>query len=329
MKYTKGTHLNATRESRIRNRCVNSSHLLAGATSGISIDPHEPQFNAECLRASLKLGNCVVNESLDYTGERMVPEKADKYTFWEHIYRYRFAAAFVSNKRVLDIACGEGYGTAALMRAGAASVIGVDVAAEACEHATRRYGIEARLGDAEKIPLASSSVDAIVSFETIEHVSKPEKFLDECVRVLAPGGRIVISTPNRDAYLKNAPKNPYHLNELDEKEFLSLIVARFSTALFYTQRPVFASWWSLRSLASDASFWQRVRGFGRLRRLLQMGCCREIVDSVALQRARENPIQSILTRQDSLSCLANPFAVRPKSACSRETPIYMIAVATL
>jgi ubiquinone/menaquinone biosynthesis C-methylase UbiE len=287
--------------------------------SGLILRPASPQM----------LGNCVMAEILDYTGERMVPEKADAYTFWEHIYRYRFAAAFVNNKRVLDIACGEGYGAAALMRAGAASVIGVDVSPEACEHATRRYGIETRVGDAHNIPLANSSVDTIVSFETIEHVSKPEKFLDECVRVLAPGGQIIISTPNRDSYLKNAPKNPYHQNELDEKEFVTLIVTRFSKATFYTQRPSSASWWSLRSLSSERALWQRVRGFGRLRRLLQMGCCREIVDSVALQRARENPIPSILTRHGSLSYLANPFIVRPKSAYSRETPIYMIAVASL
>jgi ubiquinone/menaquinone biosynthesis C-methylase UbiE len=270
-----------------------------------------------------------MNESLDYTGERMVPEKADAYTFWEHIYRYRFAARFVSNRRVLDIACGEGYGAAALKQAGAASVVGVDVSPEACEHATRRYGIETRLGDAQKIPLASASVDTIVSFETIEHVLHPEMFLDECVRVLAPKGQIIISTPNRDAYLQNAPKNPYHQNELDEKEFVAIMAARFGEAIYFTQHPKSAAWWSPRSLSSDGVFWQRVRGFGRLRRLLQMVCCREIVDSGALQQARENPIQSIRTRHDRLSYLANPFAIRPKSACARETPIYMIAVASL
>ena len=112
---------------------------------------------------------------MEYTGERMVPEGADAYTFWEHIYRYRFAAAWVEGKNVLDIACGEGYGTAAMLRSGAASVIGVDVSPEACEHAARRYGIKTRLGDAQNVPLENASVDTIISFETIEHVSRPEK----------------------------------------------------------------------------------------------------------------------------------------------------------
>src|ERR1017187_1344633 len=152
-----------------------------------------------------------MSSGIEFTGERMVPEKADANTFWEHIYRYRFATTFVNGKKVLDIACGEGYGAAALMQSGATSVIGVDVSPEACEHATHRYGIKTRLGDAQNIPLENASVDTVVSFETIEHLARPEKFLDECVRVLAPGGQIIISTPNRDVYLLHAPQNPYHV----------------------------------------------------------------------------------------------------------------------
>jgi ubiquinone/menaquinone biosynthesis C-methylase UbiE len=270
-----------------------------------------------------------MNEVLEYTGERMVPEKADSYTFWEHIYRYRFAAARVNGKRVLDIACGEGYGAAALMRAGATSVTGVDISPEACNHATRRYGIRTLLGNAENIPLENASVDAIVSFETIEHVPHPEKFLDECVRVLQPNGQIIISTPNRNAYLKDMPKNPHHLKELDENEFISLIVTRFACAKMYTQRPKSAGWWSPRSLSSECAIWRRLRGFYRMRRLLQMVFCREILDSNALERARENPIQAIMTRPGPLSDLGNPFSIRAMSALSKETPIYMIAVASL
>jgi len=266
---------------------------------------------------------------IEYTGERMVPEKADAKTFWEHIYRYRFAAALVKGKKVLDIACGEGYGAAALIQAGATSVIGVDVSPEACEHATRRYGIKTLLGDAQNIPLENASVDTVVSFETIEHLARPEQFLDECVRVLAPGGQIIISTPNREVYLQDAPKNPYHLKEMNEQEFVTLLEARFCHVSIYTQRPEFARCWSPRSFASQRSIWHKMRGFGRLRRLLQNVCCSEIVDSDLLDQARENPIQTILTRRGRLSCLANPFAIRPKSNCSREMPIYLIAVASL
>src|SRR5688572_17038072 len=98
------------------------------------------------------------NIAMDFTGERMIPEVADPHMFWEHVYRYRFAASYAPGRRVLDIACGEGYGSAALLKAGAASVIGVDISAEAVAHARRKYGVDARVGDAAAIPLGDSSV---------------------------------------------------------------------------------------------------------------------------------------------------------------------------
>ena len=73
-----------------------------------------------------------------------------------------------------------------LQRAGAKHVIGVDISEEVCLHARRKYGLDARSGSAERIPLPDSSVDVVVSFETIEHVSDPNSFLDECVQVLVP-----------------------------------------------------------------------------------------------------------------------------------------------
>lgn len=111
----------------------------------------------------------------NYT-ERMLPDEAHARIFWEHIARYRFAKDFVRGKRVLDIACGEGYGAASLAKAGAASVIGVDIASEVCEHARRKYGLDARAGDAQSIPVQDRSIDLVVSFETIEHVDAPDCF---------------------------------------------------------------------------------------------------------------------------------------------------------
>src|SRR5579864_1905821 len=89
--------------------------------------------------------------ALENSGERMVPEVSGGYTFWEHVYRYAFACRFVRGKRVLDIACGEGYGAAALMKAGATRVVGVDISEEVCRHACNRYGLEAKQGTAEDI----------------------------------------------------------------------------------------------------------------------------------------------------------------------------------
>ena len=156
---------------------------------------------------------------LEYTGERMVPELTDFNTFWEHIYRYRFARQFVLGRRILDIACGEGYGAHALSRAGAASVIGVDVSDEVCRHARLKYGLDARCGNAMDIPLPAGSVDVVVSFETIEHVPEPEQFLAECRRVLTPQGTLVVSTPNKAVYSEFGRRNPFHCKEMTEEEF--------------------------------------------------------------------------------------------------------------
>src|SRR5437870_2487376 len=83
---------------------------------------------------------------LEHTGERMIPQASVPEIFWEHVHRYRFAKRFVRNKRVLDIACGEGYGAFGLLRAGSASVVGVDISEEACANARQKYGIDARCG---------------------------------------------------------------------------------------------------------------------------------------------------------------------------------------
>jgi SAM-dependent methyltransferase len=236
----------------------------------------------------------------------------------------------VAGKRVLDIACGEGYGTAALLRAGAASVIGVDVSAETCAHAARRYGIEARVGDAQKIPLPDASVDVVVSFETIEHVPRPDLFLDECARVLAPGGRLIVSTPNRETYHEYAPDNPFHVREMSEAEFRAALGTRFGEIRMFTQRPKTAAWWALRSLAADWSFWQTARGLGigwLLRRARKIFCS-EVVQPQALERSRGNPVETILARPGALAHLANPFAIRPQRAATGEAPIYLVAVAS-
>ena len=157
---------------------------------------------------------------LTFTGERMVPGHTSPDTFWEHVYRYRFAMRHAVGKRVLDIACGEGYGAAALLHGGAASVIGLDNSTETCAHARRKYGIDARVGEAEAIPLDSASVDLVVSFETIEHLHRPAAFLAECARVLAPEGLLIVSSPNKDVYAKLDGPNPFHCSELTEEELL-------------------------------------------------------------------------------------------------------------
>jgi 2-polyprenyl-3-methyl-5-hydroxy-6-metoxy-1,4-benzoquinol methylase len=263
----------------------------------------------------------MASEPAEYT-ERMVPEEAHARTFWEHIGRYRFARDFVRGRRVLDIACGEGYGAAALAHAGAASVIGIDVSPEVCEHARRKYGLDARPGDAQAIPLADRSVDIVVSFETIEHVAEPAGFVRECARVLDAQGTLIVSTPNRPVYSGEATANPYHHIEFDEREFLDLLRAEFATVRLFTQFPRSASWWSSRSLAAETSPWLRIRGFWRLSSLL-CPAIRSQVDPAT----RASAVDAILSRDHWPATLFNPFLVRPHSPRSGEQPYILIAVA--
>jgi len=257
----------------------------------------------------------------------MVPEKADVQTFWEHIHRYRFAVPLVRGLRVLDIACGEGYGAAALLAAGAASVTGVDVSAETCAHAARRYGLQTIVGDAQNIPLAAASMDVVVSFETIEHLPDPARFLAECARVLVPGGTLVISTPNRAVYHELVPENPYHVKELDRAEFIALLGARFGSIRLYTQCLRATAWWSPLALSDGQSCWQRRRGFGPARRLLQKVFLGDTLSPATLAVARANPVAAILQASRPLARFADPHAIRPEATAARETPVYYVAIA--
>jgi SAM-dependent methyltransferase len=252
----------------------------------------------------------------------MVPEEAHPRIFWEHIARYRFATGFVRGKRVLDVACGEGYGASSLAKAGASSVVGVDISDEVCEHARRKYGLDARTGDAAGIPLPDRSVDVIVSFETIEHVPAPAAFLRECARVLVPEGVLIISTPNRPVYSGDSKQNPFHRTEFDEDEFLSLLRSHFKTARLYTQFPQSAAWWSRRSLAAERSPWLRIRGFWRL----SSWFCPAIRSHVsAAVRSRADEV--VLVRDKFPASLFDPYIVRARSKSSRERPYIFIAVA--
>lgn len=259
-------------------------------------------------------------------GERMVPEVSDGRTFWEHIYRYAFACRRVQGKRVLDVACGEGYGAAALLRAGASSVIGIDINERVCMHARARYDLDARVGTAENLPLADHSVDVIVSFETIEHVPSPSRFLDECGRVLIPGGSLVVSTPNKEVYsAPGAKANPYHCSEMTEDEFVATLRHRFRSVRVYTQRPMTAAIWSPRIFAAEAI--PPVRGIGRLRKSARFRFFpRAVLDPTEAER--RSAVELILAASSSRESALNPHAVRGHASWHRETPRYFVALAT-
>lgn len=183
------------------------------------------------------------HSSLEFTGERFLPG-AGELVELEHMHRYSICKGIVSNKVVLDIACGEGYGSAILAQS-ALSVVGVDISEEAVRHATNKYQCD-RLkflqGSCESIPLESSSVDVVVSFETIEHHDKHEEMMREIKRVLKSDGFVVISSPDKLEYSdKPNYSNPYHVKELYKEEFKGLLRRYFQTVVMYGQKVLYGS----------------------------------------------------------------------------------------
>jgi len=178
-----------------------------------------------------------------FTGERYVPEVEGEIEL-EHFHRYALARELARGKRVLDIACGEGYGSD-LLASVADSVVGVDIAPEAVDHASRRYqrsNLKFRVGSCAQIPLAEHTVDLVVSFETLEHHGEHAEMMREIRRVLAPGGLLVISTPDKFEYSETpSSDNPFHAKELYLPEFGELLEAHFRNVLIYGQRIVCGS----------------------------------------------------------------------------------------
>jgi ubiquinone/menaquinone biosynthesis C-methylase UbiE len=126
---------------------------------------------------------------LPFTGERLTSDYGGQ-TEIEHLHRYLLARGWCRGKDVLDVASGEGYGTAMLAQV-ARSAVGVELAGEAVQHAAAAYArdnLRYMQGDARDIPLPDAACDVVVSFETIEHFQEQQRFLNEVRRVLRPGG---------------------------------------------------------------------------------------------------------------------------------------------
>jgi O-antigen biosynthesis protein len=156
----------------------------------------------------------------------------------QHLSRYEFVTSIVQSKKVLDVACGSGYGSNILKSNGASSVVGVDISSESIEHAKQKYsgeGIRFQVGDAENLS-DYRGCDIIISFETIEHLKHPEIFLKEVARSLLPGGQFVVSTPVRErGTINDKPSNQYHRREWSEEEFKILLQSHFRNVTCYGQ----------------------------------------------------------------------------------------------
>ena len=179
---------------------------------------------------------------MKFTGERFIPgEGLDRELEIEHMQRYYSVVEAVRDKIVLDAASGEGYG-AYLLSKYAVKVYGIDISSEAISHAKIKYqndNLEFIVSSIESLPFANHSIDVVVSFETIEHVSEEiqHKFLKEIKRVLKDDGILVMSTPNKKIY-SDFPNyhNEFHVKEFYQEEFYDFLTKYFSYVDFYYQK---------------------------------------------------------------------------------------------
>ncbi|GGG06135.1 putative S-adenosylmethionine-dependent methyltransferase [Rhodococcoides trifolii] len=164
--------------------------------------------------------------ALPLTGERTVPGiDEENYWFRRHEVVYRDLAHHVTDRIVLEAGSGEGYG-ADLLAATASRVIGLDYDAFTADHVAVKYPrVSMVRGNLATLPLADGSVDVVVNFQVIEHLWDQVQFLSECHRVLAPGGILLISTPNRITFSpgRDTPLNPFHTRELNAAELRELL----------------------------------------------------------------------------------------------------------
>lgn len=160
----------------------------------------------------------------EFTGERVIPGQVETDLWNEHFSRYAFASEVVGGKRVLDLGCGSGYGSAELART-AESVVAVDVGVDAVDYARANYAaanLSFAVHSCTDLPFSAGSFDVITAFEVIEHLTNWRQMLSEAARLLSSGGTFLVSTPNRLYYAdqrRQAGPNPFHEHEFEFDEF--------------------------------------------------------------------------------------------------------------
>jgi SAM-dependent methyltransferase len=147
----------------------------------------------------------------------------ENYWFQRHVAAYRWVARClpVRGSVVVEAGCGEGYGGRLMAEAGAALVAGLDLDLQSLRHVGRTYPeVRPVRANLVALPFADACTDVVVSSQVVEHLWDQDGFVRECARVLRPGGRLVVTTPNR---LTFPPGNPFHSRELDAEELGRLV----------------------------------------------------------------------------------------------------------
>ena len=158
-------------------------------------------------------------------------------------HRYLLASRLTMDSDVLDIACGEGYGSSVLSET-SKSVIGMDISKKLIRDASLKYkraNLKFRAGNICQIPMRPACVDYVVSFETLEHEKCHEKIVRELKRVLKPRGTLLLSTPEKKSFQRNGYFFPDHVREIGLEQFRRLLKKHFKNVQIFGQNTCFAS----------------------------------------------------------------------------------------
>lgn len=212
---------------------------MTNATSGIA--------RSYRLAAALTPGDSLSRVEINLAGtkdgisERFAPDQdRGRLIEVEHISRYQWAAEAANGRVVLDAGCGTAYGTRLLAEGGAREVVGIDIAEAVLEAVAPSMPESVRLqaGDLRKLELPDDTFELIVCFEVIEHFEDPFTVLDELVRVLAPDGVLLVSSPNRGVYQAG---NPHHLHEFTAEELRGELAGRLANVELVRQHDYIVS----------------------------------------------------------------------------------------
>jgi len=187
-----------------------------------------------------------------FTGERFIPHQTDPFLALEHYHRYFFASRFAQGKRILDIGCGEGYGSAFLSQS-ADAVVGIDRDEAIIDHARKKYSsipnLTFKVGNCQDAPNDTGSFDMVVSFELLEHLDLDDqvRFLNSVRQRLGPDGLFIVSSPEKNEYAATYPvKNEFHKHELTVLELKAFLDSFFAHVHLCAQRVLsFSSIWQL------------------------------------------------------------------------------------
>ena len=247
--------------------------------------------------------------------ERIIPRQSgtweDPYLYLmylRHLAAYRFAQSWAHQRRVLDLGCGTGYGTA-LIADNAEEVIGLDIALNALPTTTSTAALFVA-GDSTRLPLRDQTFDLVISFQVIEHIEDEERYLSEVHRVLTPDGLFIVSTPNKALRLLpfQPPFNPYHVREYDHRALRKALGKHFSQVNI----------WGLRGIPKIMAIERKrlkknpLKAYGRIiyQKLLSIGEMNTMTTLInPLLRNRISQPEPPSSLSDELSSVGETFSV--------------------